>query len=287
MSIYSRRLKVRTLDHVATQSTGVGGTTTATSRVTLAGVSILAALPYGLLVVLPDGIGRALLSEDSLVEWTGALAWLAASVLFGVMVVVRRRRGSSTLPTTFWLVGLALMCFLAAGEEISWGQRLFGYDTPTVVAQSNLQGEMNLHNLGILDVRESVDGDKKVGLARWLTFNRASSLIWLGYLVALPLLVHVVPRARSLATRWGPPIPPLGVAFAAAVNYITFFLLSASLTAPETSQKLLNFGANEIKESVIAVLFAATAYVGLRQVIEGPDPARGAGHERRTVLSSS
>jgi hypothetical protein len=45
--------------------------------------------------------------------------------------------------TLLWALGL----FVFMGEEISWGQRVFGYDTPDKVADYNEQGEFNLHNL--------------------------------------------------------------------------------------------------------------------------------------------
>jgi hypothetical protein len=39
------------------------------------------------------------------------------------------------------------MVFIA-GEEISWGQRLFGWVTPAELEAVNNQGESNLHNVG-------------------------------------------------------------------------------------------------------------------------------------------
>ena len=189
---------------------------TASGGRTASGIAVLALPPYALLPVLPEGIARTLLSEDSMVEWVGALAWLAASVVFVIMLQSRRPAGTSTALDKLWLA--------------------------------------------FFDVRESVDGERKSGLVRWLTFNRVSSLIWMGYLVALPILVWLVAPARSLATRSGPPVPPLRVALAAAVNYAAFFALITSLSSPDTDQRLLNVGANEIKESVIAVLFAWTAF---------------------------
>lgn len=41
---------------------------------------------------------------------------------------------------------LALACFYVLGEEISWGQRLIGFDTPLFFREHNLQQETNLHN---------------------------------------------------------------------------------------------------------------------------------------------
>jgi hypothetical protein len=41
----------------------------------------------------------------------------------------------------------ALVLFVMAGEEISWGQRLFQWETTGFFAENNIQGETNLHNL--------------------------------------------------------------------------------------------------------------------------------------------
>ena len=45
------------------------------------------------------------------------------------------------------LVLAGLACFAIAGEELSWGQWIFHWETPDALAQVNLQNETNLHNL--------------------------------------------------------------------------------------------------------------------------------------------
>lgn len=42
---------------------------------------------------------------------------------------------------------LALILFWMAMEEISWGQRIFGWETSDYFLENNMQGETNLHNL--------------------------------------------------------------------------------------------------------------------------------------------
>ena len=42
---------------------------------------------------------------------------------------------------------VALGCFFVAGEELSWGQWIFGWGTPEALAAVNLQNETNAHNL--------------------------------------------------------------------------------------------------------------------------------------------
>jgi hypothetical protein len=42
---------------------------------------------------------------------------------------------------------LSIGLFFIAMEEISWGQRIFNVSTPELLLSSNLQKEMNIHNL--------------------------------------------------------------------------------------------------------------------------------------------
>ena len=42
---------------------------------------------------------------------------------------------------------LALAFFLFAMEEISWGQRIVGFDSPEALIGVNQQGEATIHNL--------------------------------------------------------------------------------------------------------------------------------------------
>lgn len=65
-------------------------------------------------------------------------------------------------------VFLACACFFVAGEEVSWGQWIFHWDTPDALAEANLQGETNLHNLigpRFYDPLYSVAGFGLLGLA--------------------------------------------------------------------------------------------------------------------------
>ncbi|MDX9812017.1 MAG: hypothetical protein RBU28_06500 [Bacteroidales bacterium] len=41
----------------------------------------------------------------------------------------------------------SLMLLLLAGEEISWGQHLFGFESRDIFTEINFQGETNIHNL--------------------------------------------------------------------------------------------------------------------------------------------
>jgi hypothetical protein len=55
----------------------------------------------------------------------------------------RGRNGTAAL----YIIAILGLCFLV-GEEISWGQRLFGWQTPEDLARVNRQGETTVHNIG-------------------------------------------------------------------------------------------------------------------------------------------
>lgn len=84
--------------------------------------------------------------EDGPVEWATVLALLALAVLVGRHLLTAPK---DKFPWWLKAAGYALvvLALFAAGEEISWGQRLFGFSTGETMQRINLQQETNLHNL--------------------------------------------------------------------------------------------------------------------------------------------
>ena len=78
--------------------------------------------------------------EDGVVETFTALLYLTASALF---VMANGQTGSRNI----WMWGYVLLFLLVAGEEISWGQRALGLETPAALASVNVQEETNFHNI--------------------------------------------------------------------------------------------------------------------------------------------
>ena len=87
----------------------------------------------------PDLLAE-LTREDGIVEYGKALLLLGASVGFGIVLARVRFRN-------LWYLGYTALFLVLAGEEISWGQRLLGIDTPEGFARINEQGETSLHNV--------------------------------------------------------------------------------------------------------------------------------------------
>lgn len=66
--------------------------------------------------------------------------------LAGALVLFSRRRAVASRLFGPAMLVIALGCFVFAGEEMSWGQHLFGFEVPEEIAARNDQHELNLHN---------------------------------------------------------------------------------------------------------------------------------------------
>ena len=85
------------------------------------------------------------MGEDGPIEWL-QFACLLGACLFATRIAVRSRGiESKGARTALWT--LAILLALAVGEEVSWGQRIFGFQTPADLEAINDQRETTLHNL--------------------------------------------------------------------------------------------------------------------------------------------
>src|SRR5688572_8520761 len=112
---------------------------TNTGRAIAVGFAVLAPVIV-LLHFWKPSVLTALTAEDGVVEYLTAALFLVSAVAFSASALVRAAR-------KLWALPLAAACFLVAGEEVSWGQRLLGLGTPGALAEVNVQGETNLHNI--------------------------------------------------------------------------------------------------------------------------------------------
>jgi len=93
-----------------------------------------------------------LYKEDNLFENLTMLLHLASSFLFLLLILQKRREKTSNLV----LYLLFALFFFIAMEEISWGQRIFGFSTPQFIKGINTIDETNIHNILSLTYREIV-----------------------------------------------------------------------------------------------------------------------------------
>jgi hypothetical protein len=111
---------------------------------------IIAAVPLAIVLVMAAAVPYFelfawLTAEDALIEWLQFFLLLASSWIFarlGMRLWRQAERGFSLL-----YLAAALGLFFIAGEEIAWGQRLFGWGTPEPLARLNYQDETTLHNI--------------------------------------------------------------------------------------------------------------------------------------------
>jgi hypothetical protein len=95
---------------------------------------------------LPKSFIHLIYQEDGLLESLTVLAL----VISGVNLFRSARLAvldSNDKRNVFLLFFMATFCWLVAMEEISWGQRIFLWDTPFAMQKMNSQNETNLHNL--------------------------------------------------------------------------------------------------------------------------------------------
>ena len=91
---------------------------------------------------------RFLTKEDGPIEWLQVLFFLGTAV-FAAVAGLRLLRRAERVPGLL-LLAFAAVCLFIAGEEIAWGQRLLGLETPEPLEDINDQDEVTVHNIGIL-----------------------------------------------------------------------------------------------------------------------------------------
>jgi|SRR6056297_128806 len=149
-------------------------------------------------------------AEDGPVEWA-TFTFLA----LGFVLLVRKarrlkaRRGLGAAA----LMGLyAFLFFFAAGEEISWGQRVFGWEAGEFFTERSERAETNLHNMKI--------GEYNLNK---VIFGSTLTAVLLLYLLVLPVLYSRWSPIRRLAGHMVIPVPRLSHAALALIGSLAMF----------------------------------------------------------------
>jgi hypothetical protein len=212
--------------------------------------AVVPALGCVLLAALAIAYARAfeaIVREDSVLEWGEVCAYGAAAVASAR--VARRTRGY----VRFAYGLLAVAAVGAIGEELSWGQRLFGLTTPEPLAAANRQQELNLHNLADAE-----------------STTRLVLLAAASYGATLPLL-----------RRPGPFVPPRALVPAFAVVAAYFGIRLAFLSRPTYAQAKFS----EWPEFCFAAAVALTALSTLSRLYRNGAPV-GPASDGRAMRSS-
>jgi len=132
--------------------------------------------------------------EDGFVEWLTVIGLLTGSFLcFYRISILRPFRGKLFLFCTFIL---GCLFFFGAGEEISWGQRIFNIQSSDFFLTHNSQGETNLHNL--------IVGGTKINK---LIFGTILGVLIGFYFLILPFLYRKVEKVKAIVDSMAMPLP--------------------------------------------------------------------------------
>ena len=220
-----------------------------------------------------DGAGFYFDKESGAVENITAVL-LAVAIFFVVRTLWQVHVASAVAfkaATFAWLAIFGLGCVYFLGEEISWGQHLFGWATPDNWMEINDQGETNLHNTSgwldqiprtVLSLGIIVGGIFCTLLRKWMGPNQGR--------IGETFLIHFMPGWNCL----------IAAACVAGIDLLGGLYSSTGLA-------WLNISVGEVKESLIA-LFLLVYIVEFSQRMKHPilDPVTtNAGAETKTQES--
>ena len=185
--------------------------------------------------LLGKGFYKWYTEEDGCMEDLQVVFYGAALVLS--LMILRRlwRAGEKGIAALYVLVSIGL--FFLIGEEVSWGQRIFGWGTPEAFQTANKQDETNLHNI----------------------YGVGSKFKWIQMLVGAygAFLPFLVLRAKSLA-KFRDKLAMLAPPYSITLYFFFMFVWRAYRNAvPEPAHKyyfvITNY--NEVIEFILAVGF--------------------------------
>lgn len=173
-------------------------------------------LGLGASVLHPTLYTDSLAAEDGLFEWATALF-----LLIGAFMCARRVRlpNKARIFAVISAIG-ALVLVFGAGEEVSWGQRVFGWASGEFWVENNEQAETNLHNL--------VVGDVKLNK---VFFGVTLTLLFVLYFALLPILHFRHSGIAAWADRWGVPVPHWHHGAAFVVSLVVMSLVPTGRSA--------------------------------------------------------
>ena len=213
-------------------------------------VVYLALAVYIALAFSSLAMGNNLLSitipEDHYFELIGAFSFLVTSLLFFYGFRMARKTLDKSWPSLMKqlvYLGLAVLFLFGAGEEISWGQRILGFQTPEPLSEVNRQEEFNIHNLSAWEASEFLDPD------------RLFDIFWFLFAVFTPAVALVVPAFKTFAGKFIP-IVFWGIGVLFLYNYLWAKLAKILFRAAYTFERISFAQAiQEVKESNYAIIF--------------------------------
>lgn len=201
------------------------------------------------------------LKEDGIVESIGAFAFFISGVIFIYLFIYKKYYnqfkffGKSTKRNIYFAL-LGILFLMAFGEEISWGQRIFNWNTPEEFKHLNAQEETNLHNLWLFQAYRE-DGTYKSFFENMLNFNRLFNVFWLLFCVVIPIIFSISKKGKLIIKHLGIPLVPLWVGIFFVLNYVVYLFTI-------NFYHIDHYGIDELKESLYAIGFAFLSFYFLK-----------------------
>lgn len=198
--------------------------------------------------------------EDGVVENVGAICFMITAILF-FLLFWRLKKSPAKIPAEkglgawIWYLLLAVLFFFVTGEEISWGQRIFGWSTPEWMEESNVQGETTIHNLEVFNAHTK-DHELKPFWQSLLTMNRMFSLFWLAWCFVMPLAMIFSANIRALVQWFRVPVPR----YFYGCLFLCTFIAAKSFVIIMQPEELIVAQLDEIKECFYAIFFLMVAW---------------------------
>ena len=184
-------------------------------------IEIISYLILGIIVIVGVVIAfvsesnfQLYIKEDGIIEYSTAVFLFGGSLisLFLFVKSIRNKRFLVVLSSFVFFIGL----FFVAGEEISWGQRIFQIESTDYFKQKNMQGETNLHNLKIAGLKVNLI------LAKILSFTLAF------YLIILPILYNKLKKIKLLLNKFGVPVAKYHHSIISIIIAILIFIIPST-----------------------------------------------------------
>ncbi len=212
---------------------------------------------YGLRTFLTFAPGGGLFwngyfrGETGVLDRAEAILWVPVIVLHLLAFLASRRRQGLSL-AALWHLAMCALGVLLLGEEISWGQHLFGFESSERMLQMNAQQESNFHNLN-LALMYGVPPESP--FYPWLTnFNHILNPAYYLFTCILFVAIPVVKRGLDWRIVAWIPAPNGRIVLFFAANVVAYLVIDK-----------LAFDVGEIFELAITTTFALAALDVSRQ----------------------
>ena len=198
--------------------------------------------------VSPEYFHNDYAREDGFIEWLTVVPLSGAALLCGARFYVLR---SSKARLFLFSTAMACLLFIfGAGDELSWGQRIFGFKVPDFFLRYNTQQDFTIHNLRFHGVKLNK-----------LIFSQLLGVFVVTYLIPLPYLYRRRGEVRHWVDRLALPVP--------TYQQSAYFFIFAALTLTiQDSRKweVLEFSGSSIFAMIF--LLPLNRHIFERQVIE-------------------